>query len=135
MMGHNKDSSLQWMGHLIISMSHSPFSEIFDSTKLKPINAQSKTWIRWSPLKAQLQAKNPQNGWCIPKTIDSHGQRRRLKNKWDHTIMPLHPKWEMRSSDYTIRSKMTQGRVNNRVDMANKMIKSPGFCGLKIDWK
>ena len=36
-----QNSYLQWMGHLIISMSHIPFSEIFDSTKLKPINAQS----------------------------------------------------------------------------------------------
>ena len=38
----------------------------------------------------------------------------------------------MRSSDYTITFEMTQGRVNNRVDMADKMTKAAGFCVLKI---
>ena len=46
--------------------------------------------------------------------------------------MPLHLKWEIRSSDYTTTSEMTHGRVNNRVDMADKMTKAAGFCVLKI---
>ena len=37
-MGHSQNSSLQLMGYLIISMSHIPFHEIFDSTKIKPYN-------------------------------------------------------------------------------------------------
>ena len=39
----------------------------------------------------------------------------------------------MRASDYTITSEMTQERVNNKVDMDDKMTKAAGFCGLKID--
>ena len=39
----------------------------------------------------------------------------------------------MISSDYTITSEMTQEMVNNNVDMADKMAKAAGFCGLKID--
>ena len=39
----------------------------------------------------------------------------------------------MRSSNYTITSEMTQERVNNKVDMADKMTKAARFCGLKID--
>ena len=38
----------------------------------------------------------------------------------------------MRSSYYMIESKMTQGRVNNRVGMADKMTKAARFCVLKI---
>ena len=47
--------------------------------------------------------------------------------------MQLHMKLEIRSSDYTITLKMTQGWVNNRVYMDDKMTKAIGFCGLKID--
>ena len=39
----------------------------------------------------------------------------------------------MRSSDYTITFEMTQERVNNKVDMADKMTKDVGLCGLQID--
>ena len=62
-MGHSQNSSLQLMSHLIISMSHSPFTEIFDSTNLKPINAKFRTRTRWCPLKSQMLVENPQNEW------------------------------------------------------------------------